>query len=97
MDAYRHEERNAGCVEQAKQRPLLKARTEPPAAIYPPVAQDGLKRLDRAYQNFFRIVKAGPEKPGFPASRAGAVLAPSPTPNPNRLDNIALLLLLLRR
>ena len=33
--------------------------------IYSQVVQDVLKRLDRAYRNFFRRVKSG-EKPGFP-------------------------------
>ena len=36
------------------------------ADLYSQVAQDVLKRLDRTYQHFFRRVKAGVEKPGFP-------------------------------
>lgn len=42
-----------------KERPWYKS-------IYSQVLQDCLKRLDKAYQNFFRRAKKGGEKPGFP-------------------------------
>ena len=66
LDAYKHEGKSIGYVGQAKQLPLLKANAPPLAELNAQVAQDCLKRLDKAYQNFFRRLKAGLEKPGFP-------------------------------
>ncbi len=66
IDAYQHEGRTVTFAEQCRQLPCLKERAQPLADIYSQVAQDALKRLDKAYQNFFRRVKAGSEKPGFP-------------------------------
>jgi putative transposase len=65
IDAYQHEGKTIGFVDQANQLPLLKETAEPLADLYSQVAQDCLKRLDKAYQAFFRRVKAG-EKAGFP-------------------------------
>ncbi len=48
------------------------------AAIHSQVLQDVLTRLDKAYQAFFRRVKAG-QTPGFPASRDATATIPSPT------------------
>jgi putative transposase len=66
MDAYQQEGRTIGYREQQNQLPLLKKRALPLAALYSQVAQDCLRRLDRTYQSFFRRVKAGEKKPGFP-------------------------------
>lgn len=66
IDAYKQEGRTVTFAEQCRQLPLLKARAQPLASLYAQVAQNCLKRLDRAYQNFFRRVKAGTEKAGFP-------------------------------
>jgi putative transposase len=65
IDAYQYEGRTIGFVDQANQLPLLKETTQPLAELNAQVAQDCLKRLDKAYQAFFRRVKAG-EKAGFP-------------------------------
>ena len=65
IDAYKHEGTTIGYVTQAKQLPLLKATAQSLFALNAQVAQDCLKRLDKAYQAFFRRVKAG-EKPGLP-------------------------------
>ena len=65
IDAFKHEGRTVGYVAQAKQLPLLKATAPPLLALNAQVAQECLKRLDTAYQAFFRRVKAG-DKPGFP-------------------------------
>jgi putative transposase len=65
IDAYRHEGRTVGYLEQQNQLPALKKRALPLYKVYSQVPQDALKRLDRAYQTFFRRVKAG-HKPGFP-------------------------------
>ena len=55
----------SGITEQQNRLPLLKATAQPLAALYSQVAQDCLRRLEKAYQAFFRRVKTG-EKPGFP-------------------------------
>src|SRR5450432_1716650 len=65
IDAYQYEGVTIGFVDQAKHLPILKTTAQPLAALNAQVAQDCLKRLDKAYQAFFRRVKAG-EKPGFP-------------------------------
>ena len=66
IDAYTHEGRTVTFAEQCRQLPLLKAWAQPLADLYSQVAQDVLRRLDRTYQHFFRRVKQGLEKPGFP-------------------------------
>jgi putative transposase len=65
IDAYQYEGRTIGYVEQQNQLPLLKETAQPLADLYSQVAQDCLKRLEKAYQAFFRRIKAG-EKAGFP-------------------------------
>jgi putative transposase len=64
IDTYQYEGRTIGFATQANQLPVLKETAEPLADLYSQVAQDCLKRLDKAYQAFFRRVKAG-EKAGF--------------------------------
>jgi len=66
IDAYKHESRTIGYVQQANQLPCLKHVALSLSEIYSQVLQDCLRRLDTAYQNFFRRVKAGLAKPGFP-------------------------------
>jgi putative transposase len=66
IDAYQHENRTIGYLEQQNRLPALKKMAEPLRNCYSQVAQDCLRRLDLAYQNFFRRVKLGLEKPGFP-------------------------------
>ena len=65
IDAYKHEGATIAYVAQAKQLPLLKVTVPPLLALNAQVAQECLKRLDKAYQAFFQRVKAG-EKAGFP-------------------------------
>jgi putative transposase len=54
-----------GASQQQAELPDLKAAFPEYAAIHSQVLQDVLTRLDRAFQAFFRRVKAG-EKPGYP-------------------------------
>jgi putative transposase len=60
IDAYQYEGRTIGFATQANQLPVLKETAEPLADLYSQVAQDCLKRLDKAYQAFFRRVKRCP-------------------------------------
>lgn len=57
--------RPISCYEQMKQLPNLKAEIAEYSQVGSQVLQDVLKRLDKAYQGFFRRVKNG-DKPGFP-------------------------------
>jgi putative transposase len=66
IDAYVHENRSVNYLEQKRQLPLLKKVAPPLLEVYSQVTQDCLNRLEKAYQNFFRRVKQGTEKPGFP-------------------------------
>jgi putative transposase len=60
IDAYQYEGTTIGFVDQANQLPLLKVTAQPLAELNAQVAQDCLKRLDKAYQAFFRRVKRCP-------------------------------------
>jgi putative transposase len=66
IDAYNHEGRTIGYGRQANQLPVLKKKA--PALLQPhsQVVQDCLRRLQKAYDNFFRRVQEGEEEPGFP-------------------------------
>jgi putative transposase len=64
-DAYRKQGRTvSGYQQMAELREVRELRPEY-ATIHTHLLQDVITRLDRAYQAFFRRVKAG-EKPGFP-------------------------------
>lgn len=59
-------------LSRVKQQGILKAdkhRIEPLNEIHSQVLQDVLFRIEKAFQNFFRRVKAG-EKPGYPRFKA---------------------------
>ena len=58
-------------IQQNKLPDLKKARPWY-KGVYSQVLQDVLKRLDKAYQNFFRRVKKG-ETPGYPKFKKRAV------------------------
>lgn len=63
-DAYRKARRSVGYVEQANQLPAIKQDRPDVAAVHSQVLQDVLRRVDKAFQAFFRRVKAG-ENPGY--------------------------------
>lgn len=70
-DAYRLAGKTIKYVEQANQLPEIKRVRPEFNEVHSQVLQHALKRLDTAFQNFFRRVKAG-EKPGYPRFRARA-------------------------
>ena len=67
ITAYRNGE-SVSYYDQQNELPAIKEAMPEYKDIYSHAAQDALRRLDRAYQNFFRRVKKG-EKPGFPRFR----------------------------
>ncbi|PYS50168.1 MAG: transposase [Acidobacteria bacterium] len=69
-DAYRLERKSIRYVEQANQLPEIKEIRPEFNEIHSQVLQDVLRRLDKAFQNFFRRVKERKEKAGFPRFRS---------------------------
>jgi len=57
------------CYDQTKQLPALKKESERYQTVYSQVLQEVVRRVDKAFQNFFRRVKRG-EKPGYPRFRS---------------------------
>ena len=65
-DAYRLERKSIRYTEQANQLPEIKELRPELADIHSQVLQDVLRRLDKAFQAFFRRVKERHGKAGFP-------------------------------
>lgn len=68
-DAYRMAHVSIGYKQQAAQLPEIKEIRPEYADIHSQVLQDTLRRVDKAFQAFFRRVKKG-EKPGYPRFQA---------------------------
>ena len=68
-DAYRLERKSVRYVEQANQLPDIKKVREDVAGIHSQVLQDVLKRVEKAFDGFFRRLKRK-EKAGFPRFRS---------------------------
>ena len=66
---YRQNKGSISCYDQIKQLPELKASFPEYREVGSQVLQEVLGRLDKAYQNFFRRVKNGDGKVGFPRFR----------------------------
>jgi len=65
-EAYRLQRVSLGYRHQQNELPDCKAEAPELHDVYSQVLQATLKRLDRAFQNFFRRVKDGDKKPGYP-------------------------------
>src|ERR1700754_2695237 len=70
-DAWRIAHKSVRCFDQLKQVPEIKAIRPELGMVHSQVLQDALRRLDKAFEAFFRRIKAG-EKPGYPRFRARA-------------------------
>lgn len=68
-DAYKFERKSVGYIEQANQLPEIKEIRPELNEIHSQVLQDVLRRLDKAFQAFFRRVKERTGKAGFPRFR----------------------------
>jgi putative transposase len=68
-DAWRIARKSVSCFDQIKQLPEIKTIREDVRGCYSEVLRDPLTRLDRAFDGFFRRVKAGERKAGFPRFR----------------------------
>jgi len=68
-DSYRLERKSIRYVEQANQLPAIKKIRSDVASVHSQVLQDVLKRVEKAFDGFFRRVKAK-QKAGFPRFRS---------------------------
>ncbi len=69
-DAYRMAGKSLNYYDQANELPAVKAARPEYRGIHSQVLQDVLRRVDKAFQAFFRRVKTG-EKPGYPRYQGG--------------------------
>ena len=68
-DAYRLEHKSISYYDQSSQLPEIKAEREDLAGVYAQVLQDTLRRVNKAFDGFFRRIKAM-QKAGFPRFRS---------------------------
>jgi putative transposase len=66
ISAYKKSKKSLNYYDQAKELTLLRAELPEYKGLNAQSAQVTLKRLDLAYQNFFRRIKQGEAKAGFP-------------------------------
>jgi putative transposase len=66
ITAYARQEKTLNYYDQANELPEVKNELPEYTEVYSHALQDVIKRLDKAYANFFRRVKQGGEEPGFP-------------------------------
>ncbi|HJQ27018.1 MAG TPA: transposase [Blastocatellia bacterium] len=71
-DAWRIARKSVSCVEQTNQLPGIKLIRPEFSTVHSQVLQDVLRRLDKAFDAFFRRVKAGEKRAGFPRFRSRA-------------------------
>src|SRR3989338_9619919 len=65
-EAYRIAQKSVSCYEQINELTLIKDEFPEYNKIHSQVLQNVIKRVDLAYQNFFRRIKQKGEKAGFP-------------------------------
>ena len=70
-DAWKNEQRSLTAYDQIKQLPIWKKEDLRLNQVYSQVLQDVVRRVDKAFQAFFRRVKAG-EKPGYPRFKSAS-------------------------
>jgi len=83
-EAWRIARKSVSYNEQQNQLPEIKAARSDLSMVHSQVLQDTLKRLDKAFDGFFRRVKSG-DKPGFPRFRSrshyGSFVYPQSAPS----------------
>jgi len=65
-DAWKQCRKSISCYDQANQLPEIKKFDDGLRSVHSQVIQDVLRRVDKAYQNFYRRVRNGDRKAGFP-------------------------------
>ena len=69
IETYRETKKSVSCFDQARGIPSLAVKDACLKEVYSQVLQDVPRRLDKAFQAFFRRLKQG-ETPGFPRFKA---------------------------
>ncbi|MFA5048889.1 MAG: transposase [Patescibacteria group bacterium] len=69
ISIYRQNKGKISCYDQINQLPELKDHFSEYGEVSSQTLQDVIERLDKAYSNFFRRIKKGTEKSGFPRFR----------------------------
>ena len=70
-ETWQQEQKSISCYDQINQLPALKEKDERFQSVFSQVLQDVVRRTDKAFQNFFRRVKAG-ETPGYPRFKSAS-------------------------
>jgi putative transposase len=65
-EAWTYERKSVSYADQCRLLPLNKPKAEPILQVYSQVLQQTLKRLQSAFDNFFRRCKAGAKHKGYP-------------------------------
>jgi putative transposase len=78
--AYRMAGISLSYAHQCAELPACKEVRPELGAVPAQVLQDAVKRVDRAYDDFFRRVEEG-QKPGFPRFKSVSAMLPSPSSN----------------
>ena len=65
-EQFEKEQKSISCYDQINQLPALKKTDEQYQSVFSQVLQDTVKRVDKSFKNFFRRVKAGEKKAGYP-------------------------------
>ena len=69
LEIYEKEKRSISYVEQAKQIPVLRSNNEFYARCNCASVQQTLRRVDRTFKNFFRLLKTG-KKTSLPKTKS---------------------------
>src|SRR5215831_15873355 len=84
-DAWEQRQDSLRLYDQQATLPLRKAARPTLAAVQSPVLQHVVVRIDRAFQAFFRRVRAG-ETPGYPRFRGSTLCQDHLSARPGRLQ-----------
>ena len=71
-DAYRVARKSLSYPDQSLELPELKQLRPDVAGVHSQVLQNVLKRLERGFQNFFRRIKVGADKAGYPRFKSSS-------------------------
>ncbi|WP_253704784.1 RNA-guided endonuclease InsQ/TnpB family protein [Thermus scotoductus] len=83
-DAYKKAGKSVGLYQQKRYLPQIREELPQYKRVHSQVLQDVLHRVDKAFQGFFRRLKAKKGKAGYPASRGRGATTPLPSPRPTK-------------
>ena len=83
IETYEASGTSLSAFSQIKNLPTLKSDIPRLVEVHSQVLQDAVRRLDKAYQSFFRRVREGKDAPGFPRFRSARRYDSFTFPQPN--------------